>query len=170
MNKKLAIFFLTFLGFSAAFPVLAVCPVCTVAVVAGVGLSRWLGVDDTITGIWIGGLTVSFIIWTIDWLNRKKIYFWGRKIITVIGYYLLIVLPLFFIPGVINHPLNKIWGMDKLLLGIAVGSVAFWAAAASYPFLKKKNGGRPYFPFQKPAMPVAALLISSLIFYFLTRR
>lgn len=32
----------------------AVCPVCTVAVGTGVGLSRWLGVDDTITGLWLG--------------------------------------------------------------------------------------------------------------------
>ncbi len=169
MNKKLAIA-LTLLGFSAALPALAVCPVCTVAVVAGVGLSRWLGVDDTITGVWIGGLTVSLIIWTIDWLELKKIYFWGRKIITVIGYYLLVVLPLFFIPGIINHPLNKIWGVDKLLLGITVGSAAFLAAALSYPVLKKKNGGKPYFNFQKVVMPIIALLIFSLIFYFLTRR
>ena len=169
MNKKLALF-LSILGFSIALPALAVCPVCAVAVIAGVGLSRWLGVDDTITGVWIGGLTVSLIIWTIDWFDQKKIYFWGKKIITAVGYYLLVVLPLFFIPGVINHPLNKIWGVDKLLLGITVGSAAFLAAALSYPFLKKKNGGKAYFPFQKVAMPVAALLILSLIFYFLTKR
>ncbi|MCL5733084.1 MAG: hypothetical protein M1334_00255 [Patescibacteria group bacterium] len=167
--KRFAVI-LSLLGFSIALPALAVCPVCTVAVVAGVGLSRWLGVDDTITGVWIGGLTVSLIIWTIDWFNQKKIYFWGKKTITTIGYYLLVVLPLFFIPGVINHPLNKIWGVDKLLLGITLGSAGFLAAALSYPILKKKNGGKPYFPFQKAAMPIAALIILSIIFYFLTKR
>ena len=169
MIKKLTLA-LSLSGLLIAIPALAVCPVCTVAVVAGVGLSRWLGVDDTITGVWIGGLMVSLIIWTIDWFNQKKIYFWGRKIITAVGYYLLVVLPLFFIPGVINHPLNKIWGVDKLLLGITLGSAGFLAAALSYPILKKKNGDRPYFPFQKAAMPVAALIILSIIFYFLTKR
>jgi hypothetical protein len=169
MNKKSALILL-FLGFSIALPALAVCPVCTVVIVTGVGLSRWLGIDDTITGVWIGGLTVSFIIWTINWFNKKKIYFKGRKIITVIGYYLLVVLPLFFIPGVIGHPLNKIWGLDKLLVGITAGSVAFLVAELSYPILKKKNGGHPYFPFQKVIMPIAALLVFSFIFYFLTRR
>jgi hypothetical protein len=34
----------------------AICPLCTIAVGAGVGLSRWIGVDDAVTGLWIGGL------------------------------------------------------------------------------------------------------------------
>jgi len=42
---------------------LAVCPVCSIAVAGGVGLSRWLGIDDTISGIWIGGLIISLAIW-----------------------------------------------------------------------------------------------------------
>lgn len=53
----------------------AICPICTIAVGAGVGLSRWLGVDDTISGIWIGGLAISSIWWTINWLNSKHIRF-----------------------------------------------------------------------------------------------
>ncbi len=51
------------------------------AVAAGIGLSRWLGIDDTITGLWIGGLIISLAIWTINWIIKKNIYFKGRKII-----------------------------------------------------------------------------------------
>ena len=42
------------LGLFFAIPAKAICPVCTVAVGAGIGLSRWLGIDDSITGLWIG--------------------------------------------------------------------------------------------------------------------
>jgi hypothetical protein len=33
-----------------------VCPVCTIAVAGGVGLCRYLGIDDLISGSWIGAL------------------------------------------------------------------------------------------------------------------
>ncbi|MFA6919405.1 MAG: hypothetical protein WC244_04870 [Patescibacteria group bacterium] len=146
----------------------AVCPVCTVAVVGGVGLSRWLGIDDSIAGLWIGGLTVSMIMWTIDWMDRKNYKFKGRKIIITIGYYLLIVVPLFF-TNIMGHPLNKIWGIDKLLLGIILGSILFFGGAMLYSYLKKKNGDKAHFPYQKVVMPIAPLIIFSIIFYFLTR-
>ncbi|KKR49094.1 MAG: hypothetical protein UT86_C0001G0066 [Candidatus Magasanikbacteria bacterium GW2011_GWC2_40_17] len=155
--------FLTMPGIAQAF-----CPVCTIAVGAGVGFSRWLGIDDTISGLWVGGLTVSLIAWTIDWFNRKKIKFIGRKIITTIFYYALIAAPLFWI-GIIGHPFNKMWGVDKLLLGIIVGSIFFFLVGFFYQFLKKKNGGHAHFPLQKVAMPVGVLIILSLVFYFITK-
>src|SRR3990172_4136169 len=54
---------------------LAVCPVCTVAVGAGLGISRALGIDDTVTSVWIGGLILSMSFWLIDWLKKKKTEF-----------------------------------------------------------------------------------------------
>lgn len=146
----------------------AVCPVCTVAVGAGVGLSRWLGIDDTITGLWVGGLIVSLIIWTISYLEKKKIQFFAQRFLVVLGYYLLVLMPLYW-TEILGHPYNKLWGVDKLFLGIALGSVVLALSAWGYFKLKEKNNGRPYFPFQKVIMPVGALLILSIIFYFLTR-
>ena len=159
---------LAIISFAIATTAKAVCPVCTVAVIGGIGLSRWLGIDDSVTGLWIGGLTVSMIMWTIDWMDRKNYKFKGRKIIITIGYYLLIVVPLFF-TNIIGHPLNKLWGIDKLLLGIIMGSIFFFIGALLYPYLKKKNGDKAYFPYQKVVMPIAPLIILSVIFYFLTR-
>ena len=51
----------------------AACPVCSVAVAGGVGFSRWLGIDDTISGIWLRGLIVSLSFWFLSWLDKKNI-------------------------------------------------------------------------------------------------
>ncbi|MFH0969779.1 MAG: hypothetical protein V1804_04685 [Patescibacteria group bacterium] len=168
--KKIIFLFLVssffFLLFSSSAK--AICPICTITVGAGVGLSRWLGIDDTITGIWIGALIVSSIMWTINWMNSKNIRFKGRKIIITAGYCLIILVPLYW-KGIIGHYFNKIWGIDKLLLGIIIGSIVFLASALWYQNLKKKNNDKAYFPFQKVVMPVGFLAIFSAIFYFITK-
>lgn len=147
---------------------LAVCPVCTLAVGAGVGFSRWLGIDDVITGIWIGALIVSIAIWTVNWMDKKNYRFKGRKILITLGYYLIIIIPLYW-KGIMGHYFNKILGIDKLLFGIIAGSLIFLGSAWWYEKMKKENGGKPYFPLQKVAMPVGFLAIFSAIFYFITR-
>lgn len=146
----------------------AMCPVCTVAVGAGVGLARWLGIDDTITGLWIGGLIVSLIMWTINYLGKRNIKFFARNIIVITGYYVLTVVPIYFIKT-IWHPENTLGGINKLLLGIIVGSILFYLGAAWYHAMKMKNNGHAYFPFQKVVMPVAPLIIMSVVFYYLTK-
>jgi len=170
--KKISIYLLFIFAVSFLFAkkALAVCPICTIAVGAGVGLSRWLGIDDAITGLWIGGLVVSMITWTESWLDKKNIRFKGRIFVNVLGYYLLIVIPLFY-SGIIMNPLHALCacGLDKLLLGIIVGSFGFWFGANWYYYLKEKNQGRAYFPFQKVVMPISPLIILSFIFYFLTK-
>lgn len=168
MNNKVITIFLSISSFLFAFSAQAICPVCTFAVGAGVGFSRYLGIDDTISGVWIGGLTVSMIMWTINWLNKKNIRFQGMEIFTSLAYFGLIIIPLYFMKD-IWHPLNTLWGINKLLLGIILGGICFFAGARWYDYLKNKNGDKAYFPFQKVAMPVGMLLIFSLIFYFLTR-
>lgn len=170
--KKFLIYFLSIIIINSIFinRSLAVCPLCTVTVGAGVGLSRWLGIDDSITGLWIGGLIVSMITWTDDWFKRKKINFKGRIIFVILGYYFLTLIPLYY-SGVIMNPIYALCacGLDKLLLGILVGSFGFWFGAAWYYYLKEKNKGRAYFPFQKVVMPILPLIILSILFYLLTK-
>ena len=162
MNKKTAI--LSILLFLLSFPIItqAVCPVCTIAVGAGVGLCRYLGIDDAISGTWIGGLIISLIAWTIDWLNKKNIRFLFRKILVAIFYYAIIIISLYKM-NIMGHPDNKLWGMDKLLAGIIVGSVVFILSVLFNDFLKKKNQGKVYFPFQRVVVPILFLIIASYI-------
>ncbi|MDP2709192.1 MAG: hypothetical protein Q8O93_04045 [bacterium] len=142
-----------------------ICLVCTAAVSAGVGFSRWLGVDDTITGLWIGALAISVSLLTINWLAKKNIKFFGRQPLIFIIYYGAIIWPLYYY-GLAGHPLNKLWGVDKLALGITLGTIGFAAGAIFNEYLKKRNGGKVYFPFQKVVVPVSWLAFISLIFYY----
>lgn len=163
-------FLFPLLGASLLFPMssaLAVCPLCTVAVGAGLGLTRWLGIDDSITGLWIGGLTVSVSAWTISWFEKKKIRFWGRTFLTTLAYYLMVMISLYYMDG-LGTPDILSGNIDKLPLGIIVGSFGFLFGAEAYEYMKEKNGGHAYFPFQKVVMPLSPLIITSIIFYYLT--
>lgn len=166
--KKLAraFSFLALLFF--AFPAKAFCPVCVVAVGAGLELSHYLGIDDVITGLWIGALLVGLSAWTIEWLGKKKINFKGKKIVVYLAYYSLTIIPLYY-AGLMGQYGHTFWGTDKLLLGIIFGSAVFFLGGMLNLWLKKQNGGKVYFPFQKVIIPVGLLLILSIIFYFLIK-
>ncbi|OGT92725.1 MAG: hypothetical protein A2298_03205 [Gammaproteobacteria bacterium RIFOXYB2_FULL_38_6] len=162
---------------SAAFPFLllfmvksawAICPICTIAVGAGIGLSEYLGIDDTITGLWVGALVVSVSFWTSGWMKQKGWRFPLMGILILIAYYLIVVFPLYWPMHYIGRVGNTLWGMDKLLLGIIVGSIVFFFASIFHFYLKAENHDKVYFPFQKVVIPVVPLIIFSFIFYLLT--
>jgi hypothetical protein len=146
----------------------AVCPLCTIVAVSGVGVSRYFGVDDTITGIWLGGLILSSGMWVNDILKKKKIKFPFRNFIIIISIYLITILPLYWmhIMGVAN---NKLWNIDKVLLGIIAGSLFFLVGVFINLILRTLNDCKVYFYFQKIVIPILLLLIANLIFYFITR-
>jgi hypothetical protein len=158
---------LSFLAFAPAAQ--AVCPVCTFAVGAGLGLARWFGVDDLVTGLWIGALTLSMTAWTVNWLAKRGKRFAADFWVLLAAYVVMIFVPLWF-QGIVGHPLNTFWGVDKIILGSAIGGVVFAIMAKAYEILKAKNGGHAHFPFQKVVMPVAPLLALSLVFYLVTKR
>lgn len=145
----------------------AVCPVCTVAVVAGLGLSRWLGVDDTVSGIWIGGVILSASFWLASWLKKKNITFPYLTVISAAIMYAFVLIPLKF-AKIIGHPFNTLWGVDKLILGTLIGSVVFLIAVFADRKVREIKG-KQLFAFQRVIFPVGALAIMSLVFYFVTR-
>lgn len=168
-NKQQDILFLFILsGFFIVAPVasFAVCPVCSVAAAGGLGLSRWLGIDDTISGIWIGGFLLSLTFWCLNWLKKKNIDFPFRGFIIFLVFYLLTFLSL-YIKKFIGFSCAKLWGVDKLLLGIILGSLGFGLGINTDYFLRKKNKGRAFFSFQKVVFPLSFLVILSLAFYII---
>lgn len=153
----------------------AVCPVCTVAVIGGLGLSRFLGIDDSISGVWIGGLMLSISFWSVDWIIKKG---YLKKLLNkvnsniLIGAFYLILYAITFIPmfmtNFIGHPVNKIWGIDKLVFGSIVGTIFFLIGFIADK-KERQIKGKQLFQFQRVVFPVIALLIASIILYIATK-
>lgn len=146
-----------------------ICPVCTIAVASGVELSRWLGVDDTISGIWIGGLVISVSLWLITWLKKKNINFRWLSALILVLFYATTLLSLFLMKMIWVENCQKIWGYDKLLVGIVFGSLSFIIGHGLNLFLKKANQGKVYFPFQKVVLPILFLVVLNVVFYYITK-
>jgi len=135
----------------------AVCPVCVVAVGAGVGLSRWLGVDDLITGIWLGGLIIATGFWFSSRLKAKKIVFAYETLSVILITYLSVVASLYFTSTLQNS--------GRLLTGAAIGSVLLLAAIFTDNHIRRLNNNKARISYQKILIPLSYLLLASGVAY-----
>jgi len=144
---------------------LAICPVCVVAIGAGVGILKSYGIDDLVSGIWYGALILSTYFSIIDYLEKKNIRFLFRKLLVFILTYLVFVAPIYLFEDIkLNLSTQKIFGMDRIVLGVILGSIILFLAKITDQKLREKNNGKGYFPFQKVIIPILYLIISSIIF------
>lgn len=167
--KKISMCFLTFLcAWLLAEPMAeAVCPVCTFAIGAGLEGMRVLGVKDVLTGIWAGGLTVSLIGWTANYMRKHNIKNPIWYVLNAVVYVALLA-SVYFFPAekpIVKWWENCMWHMDQFLLGVLVGSITFILMELWYVHIKKKNGGHALFPFQKVVMPFLGLLLMTGVFW-----
>jgi hypothetical protein len=146
----------------------AVCPICTVAVGAGLGISRWLGIDDTVTGIWIGGLILSSGLWLADWIGKKGWRVPHKEVVSVGLFFLFIIPPLYW-GKMMGLSGNTLWGLDKVLLGTIIGSIIFLVGVWLDKWLRTTNGDRVYVYYQKVIIPVFLLSLASFVFYIITK-
>lgn len=167
-SKKLIFLSLLLAGFFSAGSVFAqpVCPICVVAIAGGLGFSRWLGVDDLVSSVWIGAFLLTLVIWTVHWLKKKNWDFKYSGVISFLFYYVFTFWGLYW-AGIAGHPLNVILGIDKIIFGSITGTIVLALSLYLHAYLKTKNDGKSFFPYQRVAVPVLALLLASLIFYFL---
>lgn len=175
MEKGIKIIFLFFALFIIrnslfAVPIQAQCPVCTLAVGAGLGLSRYLGIDDMVSGIWAGAFVISFSLWFAGWLKKKNykyLKFIKEKYLpylSVILWALLTYVPLWRMK-IIGHPFNVIWGIDKLIFGSIVGAGIFLLSLYTDRKVRKR-GGEKLFSYQKVIIPISFLIVASLLMFF----
>lgn len=168
-GRALAILSFILLPLFFASKTYAICPLCTFAVGAGVGLSRTLGIDDAIIAIWIGGLLVSSSMWLAEWLKGRKFVkkgsLWVWSLIGAVLMYAMVLIPL-KVGGTIGHPFNTLLGIDKVVFGIILGSIVFYLGGKLHFYLQKNNKGKVYFPYQKVVIPMAGLLLTTIFLYF----
>ncbi len=161
--------------------VLAHCPLCTGAAVAGVGVARFYGVDDSIVGLLLGAFVASTGLWVDKWLKKrkKKINFPMQAFILVLLSFLLLVIPL-YMKGIITDfemvqsmPQYSmlgmgVYGIDKLFFGIIFGTLLISGVFSFSEYLKEKNGKR-LFAYQGLVFMTVVLAIFSLIFWLITK-
>lgn len=159
---------LTFI-FPFVFPIktYAVCPVCTVAVGAGLGISRVIGIDGSITGIWIGGLIISSGLWMADFVKKRnwKIPF-PKIILTLLM--IIFVLPPLYLSKMIGLSGNILFGIDKIILGIILGFIIFLLGVSIDKWLRTTNNNKVYIYYQKVLIPVFLLSLISFFLYLIT--
>ncbi|HIG98636.1 TPA: hypothetical protein HA231_04400 [Candidatus Woesearchaeota archaeon] len=154
----------------AAQPVVAHCPLCAAATAGGVAATRLLGVDDTVVGTFIGGFAVSTGLWFSNWLSKKR---QGAAIplqraISVIASVALMILTLYLARLLGSaDPSFLMFGVDKLLVGLLVGSAATVAAFAVHKWIRAVRG-RSLMPYQGIAVTLAALAFTGAVFYIVT--
>jgi len=146
----------------------AVCPLCTVVVGVGLGISRWIGIDDSVTGVWVGGLIVSSGLWLADWIKKKgwKISYPGFLSVLLMTFF--VILPLYWVK-MIGLNGNTLWGIDKVTLGTVIGALVFLLGVGTDKWLRTTNNGRVYVYYQKVIIPVLFLSFISFIFYLITK-
>lgn len=167
--KYLLGFLLAFLTYTTTTPrVYAVCPVCTVAVGTGLGISRYLGIDDSVTGIWVGGLILSSGLWLSDWIGKRGWKLPYKEVVSV-GLFYLFVIPTLYWSKMIGVPGNTLWGVDKVFLGTSIGSAVFISGVLLDRYLRKLNQGKVFIYYQKVIIPVLLLSIASFFFYTITK-
>ena len=141
------------------------CAVCTVAVAASLEIAHYLGVDDSVVGVWAGAFLALLGYWMIVWFERKKWRFAGRD-------FLLITLSVAMIGFMYVSKLEYnpqpilVFFLDPFLFSVILGALTLILSNHFYQWMKKKNGGHAHFPFEKVAVPVVALALLSLLFYY----
>ena len=166
MKRKMLASFLILVSICLAFSksVLAVCPLCTIAVGAGLGISRVLGIDDAISGVWVGGLIVSSGLWMGDFFSKRKWKIPYPNVLSLLLMYLLVV-PYLVWSKIIGITGNTILGMDKILFGIILGSIVFSLSVFTDKFLRKINKGDVFIYYQRVILPVLFLTLSSYLIH-----
>ena len=144
----------------------AFCPLCVIATGFLTGYFRWLGVDDLIIGLWLGGFLVSSSILINSIVARKNINLPKTLIPGLI--YVLSFLALYF-GGILSIPYGQLFGFPRIILGIIIGSIVILATPKISGLIKNLNGGRNFFSHQKMLVAIFLLLILSLIFYLLIK-
>lgn len=151
-----------------------VCDLCTLGVIAGLSISRYLGVDDSVVGVWVGACIVALIIMTNAYMEKKNIRFRFRDTIIALSYVVFSLISLYYagVIGLYKNTFMKSTSIfaDKILVSSVVGGVILIVGSALYQWLKARNGGKAHFPFEKVALPLALLTLTSTTFYFITLR
>lgn len=146
--------------------VYAQCPVCVVTVGGGLFIAKKLGIDDLLVSIWLSGLNTAIAFWFASSFKKGKIlkngWAWSLAFfVLTIGY--------LAYSKQIGHRGNTFLGVDKVIFGMTLGYAVSLAAILIDRFLRTKNNGKVFFPYQKVVVPLVSFILTSGIFSLLIK-
>ncbi|MEK7470863.1 MAG: hypothetical protein AAB622_02605 [Patescibacteria group bacterium] len=143
--------------------VFAHCPLCVAGAAVGVTLTRWIGIDDSITGVWIAALLGSMSFWFSTWLLIKSetLRKWKYRIaLKPIIYVLIFASTLWsFYKFQLIIRMSQLFGLDKLTFGMITGGILFYLI----DMIKIKH----CFNYQKIVISLGSMTVLSLLIYIL---
>lgn len=132
------------------------CPLCVAGAAAGVTLTRWVGVDDSITGVWLAAFLGAISFWTDSALSRRKKIPYSKPLIYII-FFGLTIWSFYKFQLVIR--MTQIFGFDKLTFGMLTGGILFYLV----DLIKIKH----YFNYQRIVISLGSMAALSLAIYIL---
>ncbi|MDN5358230.1 MAG: hypothetical protein PWP76_73 [Candidatus Diapherotrites archaeon] len=137
---------------------LAHCPLCTAAVGTGAVISRFLGLDDMVFGLWVGAVVVSSTM--VAARKMKQVFPYQNAVLSAAAVALTVYgLKLADILGDLRY---MVFGIDKMVIGIVVGAaVTYVMPKISLKLLLKYR--RALFPRQTIVLTVLTLIILSIL-------
>lgn len=154
--------------FFLAMPTFAHCPLCTAATGTVATVTRVYGVDDLVVGTLIGAFTISTALWLNNILLKRNE---GKNYIPYQLYLILMLTIVSTITGFYffstGSDLYKIFGIDKLLLGVVIGSFITLVGFGTHNILRKINKNKNYFPAQSILIVLILLFLINISFYLM---
>ena len=161
---------ISLLGLIAILPgVMAHCPLCTGATIIGVGITRSLGWDDSIVGVFVGAMIISSALWMNNILKKRNIGGNALLRITSITIATLVLTFLtFYYAGLFGlGNTYRIFGIEKIVFGAISGSLVSIMGFAASNKIKAKNDGKAVFGYQTMIITFAGLILNALVFWII---
>lgn len=139
------------------------CPLCVAGAGAGLSLASALGIDDSITGVWISALLGATALFSAGMIKKKILPF--QTLIIYLGTFAG-TLWSFYQFNLVNLHSGTILGLPKLTFGIASGALLF-LMAGHLNLVLIKTSGRVFVPYQGIIVVLGSIIVWSIIVYIL---
>ena len=172
MRKAFMLTLAVAIAFIGVLPaVMAHCPLCTGATIVGVGITRSFGLDDSIVGVFVGGMVISTALWFNNVLKKRNIGTKGNEKLRLLSLIILtsiLTLVTFYYAGLFGRGNEfRIFGIESILVGSFSGGILSLGAFYYSNYLKNKNGGKVLFNYQTMILSLIALIVNAGLFALL---
>jgi hypothetical protein len=136
---------------------------CVAGAGVGLTLTRWVGIDDSISGVWLGALLGAIAFWSESVVKDRELKIRLRPLIYV-GISAITIWTFYKFNLIVTH--GEIFGLHKLTFGMIAGGILFYLVDLVDDLVIKK-GGKVFFPYQRIIVSLGSMFVLSLVIFYL---